>query len=93
VLSADAYAAVSATSDYGYPIREQLARLVDGEILWAPASDAAFLLSVGGDYARYLGQDTSIGYLSHDTTGVELYLQKSMTFLAYTTEAGVAMQL
>ena len=33
VLSADAYAAVSATSDYGYPIREQLARLVDGELL------------------------------------------------------------
>jgi len=94
VLSADAYAAVSATSDYGYPIREQLARLVDGEILWAPAIDAAFLLSVrGGDYARYLGQDTSIGYLSHDTTGVELYLEESMTFLAYTTEAGVAMQL
>jgi uncharacterized linocin/CFP29 family protein len=94
VLSADAYAAVSATSDYGYPIREQLARLVDGEILWAPAIEAAFLLSVrGGDYALYLGQDTSIGYLSHDATGVELYFQESMTFLVYTTEAGVAMQL
>lgn len=69
VLSADAYAAVSATSDYGYPIREQLARLVDGEILWAPAVDVAFVLSVrGGDYALHLGQDTSIGYLSRDGT-------------------------
>jgi uncharacterized linocin/CFP29 family protein len=93
VLGADAYAAVSATSDYGYPIREQLARLVDGEILWAPAIDAAFLLSVrGGDYALHLGQDTSIGYQSHDANGVELYFQESLTFLVHTPEAGVAMQ-
>jgi uncharacterized linocin/CFP29 family protein len=90
VLSADAYAAVSVTSDYGYPIREQLARLVD-EIVWAPAIDGAFLLSArGGDYSLRLGQDTSIGYLSHDATNVELYFTESMTFLVYTPEAGVA---
>ncbi|HYZ55121.1 MAG TPA: family 1 encapsulin nanocompartment shell protein [Streptosporangiaceae bacterium] len=90
VLSADAYAAVSVTSDYGYPIREQLDRLVD-EILWAPAIDGAFLLSArGGDYSLHLGQDTSIGYLSHDATNVELYFTESMTFLVYTPEAGVA---
>ena len=93
VLSTDAYGAVSATSDYGYPIRDQLEKLVDGKILWAPAIDGAFLLSVrGGDYALYLGQDTSIGYLSHDATGVELYLQETMTFLVYTPEAGVALR-
>jgi len=93
VLSADAYAAVSATSDYGYPIREQLARLVDGELLWAPAIDGAFVLSVrGGDYALHLGQDTSLGYLSHDANAVELYFQESLTFLVYTSEAGVVMQ-
>jgi uncharacterized linocin/CFP29 family protein len=93
VLSADAYAAVSATSDYGYPIREQLARLVDGELLWAPAIDGAFVLSVrGGDYALHLGQDTSLGYLSHDANGVELYFQESLTFLVHTSEAGVVMQ-
>lgn len=93
VLSADAYAAVSATSDYGYPIREQLARLVDGELLWAPAIDAAFLLSVrGGDYALHLGQDTSLGYLSHDANAVELYFQESLTFLVHTSEAGVVIQ-
>ena len=93
VLSADAYAAVSATSDYGYPIREQLARLVDGELLWAPAIDGAFVLSVrGGDYALHLGQDTSLGYLSHDANAVELYFQESLTFLVHTSEAGVVMQ-
>jgi uncharacterized linocin/CFP29 family protein len=91
-LGSDAYAAVSVTSDYGYPIREQLDRLIDGEILWAPAIDGGFLLSSrGGDYLLQLGQDTSIGYLSHDAASVELYFQESLTFLVYTSEAGVAL--
>jgi uncharacterized linocin/CFP29 family protein len=91
VLSPDAYAAVSVTSDYGYPIREQLDRLVDGEILWAPAIDGAFLLSArGGDYTLQIGQDLSIGYLSHNAASVELYFQESLTFLVYTPEADVA---
>ena len=92
-LSADAYEAISATFEYGYPIMEQLRRLLDGEILWAPAIDGAFLLSTrGGDYALRLGQDTSIGYLSHDASSVELYFQESLTFSVYTAEAGVVMQ-
>ena len=45
LLSADAYTAVSETSDHGYPVREHLARLVDGEIIWAPAIDGALLVS------------------------------------------------
>ena len=39
LLSADAYTLVSETSDHGYPIREHLARVLDGEIIWAPAID------------------------------------------------------
>jgi uncharacterized linocin/CFP29 family protein len=92
LLSADAYTEVNETSDHGYPIREHLARLVDGEIVWAPAIDGAFVLSTrGGDYELRVGQDLSIGYLSHDATGVTLYFQESMTFLTYTTEAAVAL--
>ena len=92
LLSADAYTAVSETSDHGYPIREHLARLLDGDIIWAPAMDGALLLSGrGGDYELRLGQDLSIGYLSHDAEQVELYFQESLTFLVYTTEASVAL--
>ena len=92
LLSATAYTAVSETSDHGYPIREHLARVVDGEIIWAPAIDGAFLLSGrGGDYELRLGQDLSIGYLSHDSEHVQLYFQESLTFLAYTAEASVAL--
>ena len=46
----------------------------------------------GGDYQLALGQDLSIGYLSHDAAGVELYFQESMTFLVYTDEASVAIR-
>ena len=92
LLSAAAYTMVSETSDHGYPIREHLARVVDGDIVWAPAVDGAFLLSGrGGDYELRLGQDLSIGYLSHDSEFVQLYFQESLTFLAYTAEASVVL--
>jgi uncharacterized linocin/CFP29 family protein len=92
LLSADAYTMVSETSDHGYPIREHLARVIDGEIIWAPAIDGAFLLSArGGDFELRLGQDLSIGYLAHDADTVQLYFEESLTFLVYTTEASVAL--
>jgi len=90
-LGADAYTAVSETAEYGYPIHEHIARVLDGEIVWAPAIDGAFLLSTrGGDFELRIGQDLSIGYLAHDATNVQLYLQETLTFLVYTSEASVA---
>ena len=92
LLSADVYTAVSETSDHGYPIREHLNRLVDGDIIWAPAIDGAFVLTTrGGDFDLQLGTDVSIGYLSHDADTVALYLEETLTFLVYTAEASVAL--
>lgn len=92
LLSADAYTRVSETTAHGYPIRDHLGRLVDGEIIWAPAIDGAFVLSTrGGDFDLQLGTDVSIGYLSHDAETVQLYLQETLTFLCYTSEASVAL--
>jgi uncharacterized linocin/CFP29 family protein len=92
LLSADAWTAVSETSDHGYPIREHLARVLDGDIIWAPAIDGALLLSGrGGDYELRLGQDLSIGYQSHDADSVQLYFVESFTFAVYTTEASVSV--
>jgi uncharacterized linocin/CFP29 family protein len=92
LLSADAYTAVSETSDHGYPIREHLNRLVHGDIIWAPAIDGAFVLTTrGGDFDLQLGTDVSIGYLSHDADTVALYLEETLTFLVYTAEASVAL--
>jgi uncharacterized linocin/CFP29 family protein len=92
VLSAGAYTAVSETSDHGYPVIDHIRRLISGEIVWAPAISGAFVLTArGGDFALHLGQDLSIGYLSHTGSAVELYLQETLTFLMYTAEAAVAL--
>ena len=92
LLSADAYTALSETSDHGYPVMEHIKRLVDGEIIWAPAIAGAFVLTTrGGDFGLYIGQDVSIGYLSHSDAAVRLYLQETFTFLLLTTEAAVAL--
>ena len=92
LLSAEVYTKVSETTAHGYPIREHLNRLVDGDIIWAPAIDGAFVLSTrGGDFDLQLGTDVSIGYLSHDAATVSLYLEETLTFLCYTAEASVAL--
>ena len=92
LLSADAYTAVSETSDHGYPVKEHLSRLIGGQIIWAPAIDGAFVLSTrGGDFEMYLAQDLSIGYQSHDAESVHLYFIQALTFIVHTQEAVVPL--
>jgi uncharacterized linocin/CFP29 family protein len=92
LLSADAYTGLSETSDHGYPVLQHIKRLIDGEIIWAPAISGAFVLTTrGGDFGLYIGEDMSIGYLSHNDKTVRLYLQETFTFLLLTTEASVAL--
>ncbi|MBO0738904.1 MAG: bacteriocin family protein [Alphaproteobacteria bacterium] len=92
LLSAEVYTAVAEARDYGYPVLDHLRRIVDGEIIWAPAITGAFVLTTrGGDFDLHLGQDVSIGYLSHTDAAVRLYLQESFTFLLLTGEAAVAL--
>ncbi|GAB11389.1 putative bacteriocin [Gordonia araii NBRC 100433] len=87
------YNAISETSNHGYPIRQHLQRqLVEGDILWAPALDGAYVVSKrGGDFELTIGQDVSIGYDSHTADVVNLYFIESFTFLVYTGEAAVAL--
>jgi uncharacterized linocin/CFP29 family protein len=93
LLGADAYTALSEASDHGYPVIQHIQRLVNDEIIFAPAIAGAFVLTTrGGDFELHLGQDVSIGYLSHDDKNVSLYLQESMTFLLLTAEAAVALK-
>jgi uncharacterized linocin/CFP29 family protein len=92
LLGAEAYTALAETSDHGYPVLEHVKRLVDEKIIWAPAIEGAFVLTTrGGDFELHLGQDVSIGYLSHTDAEVRLYLQESFTFLLLTSEASVAL--
>lgn len=92
LLGADAYTALSETSDHGYPVLEHVKRLVKDQIIWAPAIAGAFVLTTrGGDFELHIGQDVSIGYSNHDDSVVRLYLQETFTFLLLTSEAAVAL--
>lgn len=92
LLGADAYTALAETSDHGYPVLEHVKRLVEDRIIWAPAIPGAVVLTTrGGDFELHIGQDASIGYLSHTDGSVRLYLQESFTFLLLTPEAAVVL--
>jgi uncharacterized linocin/CFP29 family protein len=92
LLGADAYTALAETRDHGYPVLEHVKRLVNDQIIWAPAIVGAFVLTTrGGDFELAIGQDTAIGYSSHSDTAVHLYLQETFTFRLLTTEAAVAL--
>jgi uncharacterized linocin/CFP29 family protein len=92
LLGAEPYTAVAEARDHGYPVLQHIHRLVETEIIWAPAIAGGFVLTTrGGDFDLHLGQDFSIGYLSHTDTTVRLYLQETFTFMLLTSEAAVAL--
>lgn len=92
LLGAREYTELAETRDHGYPVLEHVNRIVDGNLIWAPAIDGAFVLTTrGGDFELNIGQDVSIGYLSHTDAAVRLYLQETFTFRVLTSEASVAL--
>ncbi|HEY3838533.1 MAG TPA: family 1 encapsulin nanocompartment shell protein [Bryobacteraceae bacterium] len=92
LLGAAEYMALAETRDHGYPVLEHVKRIVDGNLIWAPAIEGAFVLTTrGGDFELNIGQDVSIGYLSHSDSTVQLYLQETFVFRVLTTEAAVAL--
>jgi uncharacterized linocin/CFP29 family protein len=92
LMGAEAYTGLAETSDHGYPVLEHVKRLVNEEIIWAPAIAGACLLTTrGGDFDLHIGQDISIGYSDHTDSVVRLYLQETFTFLLLTSEAAVAL--
>jgi uncharacterized linocin/CFP29 family protein len=91
LLGAGEYTALAETRDHGYPVLEHVKRIVDGNLIWAPAIEGAFVVTtLGGDFELNIGQDVSIGYLSHTDSAVQLDLQETFVFRVLTTEAAVA---
>jgi uncharacterized linocin/CFP29 family protein len=65
----------------GYPLKNHLEHLLNGPVILSPFVKEAFLISMrGGDTQLILGQDLSIGYLTHDSKDVRLYITESFTF-------------
>jgi uncharacterized linocin/CFP29 family protein len=92
VLGAKEYTALAETRDHGYPVLEHVKRIVDGNLIWAPAIEGAFVLTTrGGDFELNIGQDVSIGYITHTESVVRLYLQETFVFRVLTSEASVVL--
>jgi uncharacterized linocin/CFP29 family protein len=85
--------ALQASEHGGTLLTEHLqAILGDGPIVWTPGLEGAIVLSLrGGDFILECGQDLSVGYNSHDTAQVELYIQESFNFRVATPEAAVVL--
>jgi uncharacterized linocin/CFP29 family protein len=92
LLGTEPYTAIGGATDDGYPVLQHIQRLVDGKIIWAPAIEGGVVLTTrGDDFELTIGQDISIGYLSHSATAVSLYFQETITFLMLTSEASVVL--
>ncbi|MCB1441892.1 MAG: bacteriocin family protein [Methyloceanibacter sp.] len=92
LLGAEPYTALTGGNEDGYPLLKHIQRLVDNEIVWSPAIKGGVVVTTrGGDFDLYLGQDISIGYLSHSADAVTLYLQETLTYITQTTEAAVVL--
>jgi uncharacterized linocin/CFP29 family protein len=91
-LSERCYTDLTDATKAGYPVLEHVQRLVDGPLISAPGLDGAVVLSMrGGDFELTVGQDFSIGYLSHDAEHVRLYLEESFTFWNITPQAAISL--
>ncbi len=92
-LGSQQYRSVIETAERGgYPLLEHLHKILGGATVWAPGVDGAVVVSMrGGDFVFDSGQDVSIGYDSHDSEVVRLYLQESFSFHVATPEAAVAL--
>ncbi len=90
LLPVEMWEQVHEETDDGYPVLKHVDKLLDGNVIWAPALDKALVISTrGGDYELHIGRDLSIGYTSHDAETVTLYLEETITALPYTDEASV----
>jgi uncharacterized linocin/CFP29 family protein len=95
VLSPAAYQVVMQAVGPGYPVRRGLEKLLGGDdlIMRSGALDGGVLLSTrGGDFEMTVGADLSIGYSSHDSEEVHLFLTESFTFRVLEPAAAVELK-
>jgi uncharacterized linocin/CFP29 family protein len=85
---------VETTEHGGYPLFDHLREILGGAVVWAPGIDGGVVLSLrGGDFVLECGQDISIGYASHDSEGVNLYLEETFTFCVLEPDAAIALEV
>lgn len=78
----------------GYPLLKQLKEdVLGGNVIRHHNGEYSFLISErGGDYELTLGQDTTIGYNTHDTKTVTLFFTTSFTYRTVSPEAVIVFK-
>ncbi len=83
-----------ARSAPGGTLRAIIERQIEGQVIYSELVKDALLVSArGGDLELTIGQDLAIGYHSHTTTEVNLFLTESFTFRVVTPQALVGFAL
>jgi uncharacterized linocin/CFP29 family protein len=80
-------------SDVGnYPSRRRVASLIEGPIMQSQQLQGGLLISTrGGDFRMDVGQDVSVGYSTHVTERIDLFLLLTLTFRILNAEAAVRL--
>lgn len=78
----------------GGTLRSIIERQIEGKVIHSESVKDALLVSGrGGDLVLTIGQDLAIGYHSHTTMEINLFLTESFTFRAITPQAVVGFKL
>ena len=93
-IAPDRYTEIIVTTEHGgYPLLEHLREILGGAVVWAPGVSGGVVLSTrGGDFVFECGEDIAIGYASHETDTVKLYLEESYSFRVLEPDAAIALQ-
>lgn len=77
-----------ARSAPGGSLRSQIEKQIQGKVIYAPILKGALLAADrGGDFELTIGQDFAIGYHSHTTDAINLFMMESFTFRIISPEA------
>lgn len=65
----------------GYPIRKNVEKLLGGPVIYSPVVDNCYLVPSDADSLQLtIGQDFSVGYETHTSRTVRLFITESFTF-------------
>ena len=82
LLGSEAYFELVGQAKGGYPPRMIVQQLLEGgDVIHSPVLKGGLLITGrGGDFTLTVGKDFSVGYASHTTQTVDLFLTESFTF-------------
>jgi uncharacterized linocin/CFP29 family protein len=83
-----------ARSSPGGTLRTLVEKQIGGQVIYSELAKDAFLVAArGGDMELSVGQDLAIGYHSHSSEAINLFITESFTFRVVAPEAIVGYRL